>query len=886
MARTESTRASFNRGLISRLALARVDLKRSALSAETMVNWMSRTLGSMMLRPGWQYLGATNGNLAMRGIPFVRSLSSMSILEFTNLVMRVWTDDALLTRVAVTSAVTNGTFDANLAGWTDNDEAGAASTWAVGGYMQLVGTGTNAAIRDQQVTVAGANINVEHALRIVIQRGPVTLRVGSAAAGDQYITETTLYTGTHSLAFTPTGDFHIRFMSRLERLTLVDSCVVEGAGVVSITSPYAAANLQNIRADQDSLSVDVLFVACNGIQQRRIERRGIRSWSVVLYQADDGPFRLQNTSTQTMTPSVLTGNGTLTSSTPFFRSTHVGALFRVTSIGQTVTKSMTALNDSTTGIRITDVGAERAFTVVLSGLTGTGNTVVLQRSFDNSTWVSVSGKSWTADTNETYTDGLDNQIVYYRLRCTVYVAGTTVATLTIATGSITGVGRVTAFTSNLVVDIEVLTAFGGTSASDDWAEGQWSDFRGWPSAVSLYEGRLTWHGYDAIVASISDQFDGFDPDYEGDAGPINRTIGSGPMDVINWALPLQRLVLGAQMAEHSVRSNAFDEPLTPTNFNRKGASTQGSANVQAIKIDSKGYYVQRGGTRLMELTFDAQTYDYTSVDVCKIVPEVCEPSIVRIATQRQPDTRIHCVLSDGTVAIFVLDDAEEVKCWLKVDTDGTVEDVVVLPGASGVAEDRVYYCVARTINGATVRYFEKWALESECRGSTINKQMDAFAVGVGGSYVVSLPHLIGETVVAWANGKDLGTYVVDGAGNITLSELPNASGSIAGLGYTARFKSAKLGQTLSKHKHIDTIAPILIDTHAQGLEMGPDFTTMDNLPLMYQGSAVDTNRVYTEYDEDSQTFPGTWSVDARVCLRATAPRPCTIAAMTISGQVT
>ena len=45
----------------------------------------------------------------------------------------------------------------------------------------------------------GDRIPTPIALRIVIERGPVTLRVGSTASGDEYINETVLRTGTHSL---------------------------------------------------------------------------------------------------------------------------------------------------------------------------------------------------------------------------------------------------------------------------------------------------------------------------------------------------------------------------------------------------------------------------------------------------------------------------------------------------------------------------------------------------------------------------------------------------------------------------------------------------------------------------------------------------------------
>lgn len=910
MARSESVRYSFNRGLISQLALARVDLKRSALSAEIMTNWMARALGSMMLRPGLQYLFSTASNALPRYIAFVRSLTGMALLEFTNAALRIVVNtsgtDALLSRSAVSSAVANGDFTTNLASWTDNDEVGATSAFVAGGYMGLTGTGSAAAIRDQTVTVAAASQNVEHALRIVIQRGPVTLRVGSTAGGDEYITETTLYTGTHSLAFTPTGDFRIRFMSRLERIVLVNSCNVEGSGTISITSPYATADLDNIRANVDSLSVDVMFVACAGYTQRRIERRSARSWSIALYQPEDGPFRIANTGPITLTSSVLSGNGTLTASAALFKSTHApstnngGALFRATSTGQTRSVTVTAQNQFSSAIRITGVGADRAFTINIDTV-GAGTTIRLQRSLDSATgpWSDVSGRSWTAATNESYTDGLDNQIVWYRIGCKTGEYGVTTSICTLQTnfGSITGVGRVTAFTSSTVVDIEVLSAFGATTATDDWAEGRWSDLRGWPSAGTLYEGRLNWDGYDQISLSVSDQFDGFDPDTEGDSAPIDRTIGSGPLETINWALPLQRLVLGAQLAEHSVRSNAFDEPLTPTNFNRKACSEVGSSNVQAVKDGSRGMFVGRGGDRLYELFFNTESYDYDTNDLCELVPEIGDPRITRIAIQRKPDKRIHCIRSDGTAAVLVYNAKQEVLCWLEVESiaynssgvaiaTGSIVDVVVLPGVAGAKEDQVYYAVQRTVNSATVVYLEKWAIESECAGGTLNKQADSFLLYSGASTVTitGLSHLEGLTVVVWGGGKDLGTYTVTGGQITPLSEA--VTSAVVGLGYWAPWQSAKLGQTLSKHKNVSRLAPILKDTHAQGLEMGQDFDVMDNLPLMYRGAPVNTDSVYAEYDEASQAIPGKWDVDARVCMRAKAPRPCNVMALVIEGEVT
>ena len=895
MARENFSLFAFNRGVVSRLGLSRVDLKRLAMGAETQTNWMPRVLGSAMLRPGLQYIGATLSNAAARFLKFIFSTTDTALLEMTAGSMRVWIADSLLTRPAVTTAVTNGSFTTDVTGWTDNDEAGATSAWVAPGYMELVGSGTARAIRDQVVTTV--ETGVEHALRIVIARGPVTLRVGTTAGADDYITETQLGTGTHSLSFTPTGNFNIRFFSRMARKVWVDSCTIEAAGVVTLPTPYAAADLGKLRIDQ---SGDAVYVACSGFQQRVLQRRGTRpaarSWSVVLYQPDDGPFKVENTTPTTLTASAITGNITLTSSVELFKSTHVGGLFSITSVGQQVTATASSSGAPTASIRVTGIGSARTFSVIISG-NATASTVDLQRSYDDATWADVGAPyQWTADVTGPVTDGLDNQIVYYRLNLTTRVAPDSVTmTLTIGSGSVRGVVRVTDFTSSTQVGAEVLSDLGGTSATRFWQEGQWSDKAGWPSSVRIHEGRMWWAGLNGVWGSISDAYDAFDEEQLGDSAPINRTIGAGPVDTINWLLSLKGLLLGAQGAEYSARASSLDEPLTTTNFNLKIGSTQGSGAVDAVKVDQTGYFVGRSGTKLFDLAFDLKSYDYAATDATDVCPDFLRPGAVRIDVQRLPDTRAHVVRSDGAVAVLVVDKAEDVRAWVLVQTDGVVEDVVTLPAADGDSDDQVYYVVRRTINGSTVRYLEKWAQEINCRGDLQLCQLaDAHVTYTGvATTTISAPHLALREVVVWADGADVGTddsaatwtqrYTLDASGNAT---LPTAvTNYVVGLGYTAQFKSVKLGQgagvsPLNQQKRLRNIGLIMADMHPRGVRFGSDFTHLDDMPLIEDGTEIGT-ATQSEYDQNLIEFPGLWTTNMRVCLQAQAPRPCTLLSVTL-----
>src|SRR3546814_15571439 len=69
-----------------------------------------------------------------------------------------------------------------------------------------------------------------------------------------------------------------------------------------------------------------------------------------------------------------------------------------------------------------------------------------------------------------------------------------------------------------------------------------------------------------------------------------------------------------------------------------------------------------------------------------------------------------------------------------------------------------------------------------------------------------------------------------------------------------------------------------LETNAQGLQYGRDFDHLSSMPLVIKGKTYAGTEIHGSLDLKAIPFDGTIDSDARLCLQATAPRPCTILA--------
>lgn len=873
---------ALNAGGVDPEALSRVDLEKLRLAAEhPMANLLPRVLGPATLRPGTESLARIPSDAETHLVPFLRSLGTSYQLLMSPGEMRILLNGAIQQVPNVATAIASGS-------WSNVSSSPATATG--GTSLTFTATATKAAKLRQTVTVASGDQLIQHILRVVVSRGPVFLRVGTTAGGQDVLSDVELDTGTHKIAFLPgaaTVYVEIRAddpVTRTVSEVQFEATALSGAGDLVIPTPWDTIDkVHNLRSWQ---SIDTLFCGDGNNQQRRIEHHGPLSWGIALYKTDDGPFIL-GSSQVTLTPSAQTGNITITASDNAFVADHVGTLLELTQAGKIITTTFDGLAQTSDYITVVGTSSGRAFYITGVSTSFVG-TIVLERSLDADTpvtWVTYATytNSGVGFARAEVNDALNNLTAFYRFRSSAYTSGSAVMTLDYAGAVQSGRARITGYTDTTHVSAEVIKTFGNVTATRDWRIGDWSNARGWPRTPIIHDDRMHWFRDDTDYASRVSDYYYFDDTGEGDSEPFTRSVGLGGQSGVLWAIGLEKLLVGTEMFEARIAASELDEPLTPTKYTVRQPSRQGCLDLDAVVHDVGAFFVQRSGRRLYQITKPDQSTAYRSMEMSRLNPAAYRPGIDRHDVQQQPDTR-HWAVVDGNLVVLTYDKDDKV-CAITTVTiaGGTVEDVACLSESD---QDDVYLIVNRS--GA--RYVERIAKEADQRAVSTCALLDAHKVLTGSISAISGgTHLAGQTVAVWADGQRRDSVTLDGSGNASLGAT--YARVVYGLPYTASFKSVKLayaaglGTALGQTKQVHGAAVILSTSCLDGVTVSGDGVSYDPMPAIVNGAERTPSQFFQHYDADIFPLQSEWNTDARFWIAVDSSKgPCTIQAVVLDVE--
>jgi len=446
---------------------------------------------------------------------------------------------------------------------------------------------------------------------------------------------------------------------------------------------------------------ETMYIVHPNHPPQEMTRSAHTTWTIADFDNKNGPFMDENTTSVTLTPSATTGTITINSSgTSTFDSDMVGSLWQ---INHEVDANSAAGTLTGNGSSAT-VPCGGDFDFVTEG-TWTG-TVTLERSTDDgSTWEATEGTRHSEDdTNIDYSDSEDEIGVLYRVTMSNFSSGSCTYNFGAHKYTHRGVVEIASYVDANTVTASVVTDLALTDATTKWAEGYWSDYRGWPATVEFHEQRLVFGGSrsfpQTIWASASDDFTAFLAGTDDDDPYIFVLPGHNP---IQWMLSQSYLMIGTLGG--AGRLGDVDEPITPTNVEYRSQAYYGSAYIQAQMCGDSILYVERGGNKVREFIYSLERDRYVAPDMTVLAEHLSEDEIVDIAYQSRPDSILWCVRDDGTLLSLTYQRDHDVIAWARHVTEGSFESVAVIPGTD---EDEVWVIVNRTIDDSTARYVEQF----------------------------------------------------------------------------------------------------------------------------------------------------------------------------------
>lgn len=373
-----------------------------------------------------------------------------------------------------------------------------------------------------------------------------------------------------------------------------------------------------------------------------------------------------------------------------------------------------------------------------------------------------------------------------------------------------GLVKIASVTDSRHATGNIVTQLASTAATEYWSEAAWSNYRGFPQAITSFQQRVIYgsSGYEPqkIWGTVTNDIENFalgDQTLSTDAFAFSLNAPSrGP---IQWLIAQTDLFAGFSGAEWVINSGSTNAQglssgaaITATNVNAVEHSSWGSAaSVQPCVAGDAVLFTQRQATSIRQMVFSVYTEKYMSTDLTGLADNLFSAGIVQMAYQARwrKQSIIWVVTKQGILVGMTYEMDQQIYGWHVHETgygqftpDGTpitpdngFESVAVIDG-KGQDDDEVWVVVNRLIGGVKKRFIERFDpnnWEETFVGAPLPPApvlADAYYVDCGivvlapGSRVISgLAYLEGRYVVGLADGNAFGPLLV-GSGVITLPD--------------------------------------------------------------------------------------------------------------------
>lgn len=596
------------------------------------------------------------------------------------------------------------------------------------------------------------------------------------------------------------GAFYFRFFTNRQAIELSGS-------PFELVTPYAADDVRDVKWTQVN---DLVYLTHPLYPVNRLTRISDTDWTLEEVPFREPPFLDENIDEDiTVAASAVSGSSiTLVASEDLFVDEHVGAYWRIGHKveGAYVEHAITADGNSST-LQIYGEYALRTYG-------NWGADVLIQRSLDaGTTWETVANYHGAIpDAGEPGFRNFDaagtaDVVALYRIRIENFDSNSessAIAVLERPEAIIYGYVQITAVGSGQSATADVVEELVSTDATNIWAEGAWSEERGYPRACTLHEQRLVFAGTAhqplTVWGSVIDDFENFARG-TADDDSYAHTLASAGQAVIQWLASREAMIMGTSLGMWRLRGDGFGNVITPTRIDAKKRNNEGAAYTQAEECGAPIAFMGFKNRKMFASVYNEDADRFILEELTLLSDQITEDGILEMAWQGDL-RRLWCVRGDGALVCLTYDETQQVVGWHEHVTDGDFVSVTTIFGDDD-AEDEVWVVVERTIGTETVSFIELidpdfWTEKEDYFGVDCGLSYD----GSPETHFTGLDHLAGEAIVGLADGIPFAA-TVDAHGEFDLPSGMAASSVVhAGLAYEARIETFRLDADAALGVHV------------------------------------------------------------------------------------
>jgi len=451
-------------------------------------------------------------------------------------------------------------------------------------------------------------------------------------------------------------------------------------------------------------------------------------------------------------------------------------------------------------------------------------------------------------------------------------------------GSTWGYAKIVAYTSTTVVTIDILSDFGGTTASTDWRLGALSTTTGFARSVTMFEQRLMLGGTtsspNGVWGSVTGDPEDMTPGANSDSG-LTFFLGGRDNSTIQWIQGLsQDLFVGTYSTTFDM--NGGDTALTPTTPRVRPRTFDGSAHIMPALCHESVVFIDRSAKRIMEVDSENHINLLTWHS-----DDIAGDGFTRCAYQSVPVSVAWFIRSDGKLAGVTIDHERDlgnlsagtikpststrgrIAAWHVHSTTGTFESLAVIP-RGGV--DELWVTTKRTVNGATARYVERF-------DSDYNTDCGTIYSGTAISSLVGLWELEAASLAVKADGAVIPNITV-ASGVLALGD--SYTDVEAGLSYTSTLENLPQDVTLrsgttagAKRRHSQAV--LRLNASLGGVVNG------DEIP--YRTAADNLSEAPPAFTGDKAvTIDSAWSRSGTITVTHSQPYDFELSALITLGE--